>query len=66
MTKHYRRNITPGHSPTEEELGKYLGRIGGLGQIDHQEFSGGGNIPILIAGIIFALVAIGAGVLLLL
>ncbi len=66
MTKHYRKNITPGRAPTEEELDKYLGRIGGLGQIDHCEFSGVGHISILVAGIAFALVAIGAGVLLLL
>ncbi len=36
---HYKRNTTPGKTPTKKELGLYLGRIASLGQIDYYKFS---------------------------
>lgn len=60
ITKRWKRNKKPGREPTQEELNGYIARIYELGQIDHHRFSGGGLLPILLTGIIFLLIAVGA------
>jgi len=57
---------TPGHTPTDEELIRYIQRLGSLGQLEHRRF---GSSPVqshIVIGLILILGGLGIAALVML